>query len=268
MDLFTVFDINIDEITPQDFVIRFENFPAFEKSYIELILGCESEIWLTTNVIEPSTDPRSEQKYYTICLIGYNYLTKKGENHLSQLSREEISKVLIDYCKEHPGFDLSSFEVFSKQLEAISRSSEKRGWLCALINVFSLGNGVEVICKAYSEHPDIFTAIREDIDRIFHRKVHIILEYLPEQSEESKQVKKTIRSKRIAPRRWGDLKKWIEVWKYCKAKGLTNIYKSNASGLYDRLKIEKKAQHYNGPLFSAETLKLILEAGFAGELEE
>lgn len=166
------FDITIDEITPKDFVIRFEQLPAFENSFIESIMGCETEISFTTNVIEPSTDPISEQKYYTICLIGYDYLIEKGENQFDQLSIEEKSQPIIDYIKEHPEFDISSKEVVFNQLDDLSESAAHKGLLYALLDVLSIGNGIEVICKVFNEHTNIFKAIREDINRIFRDRVY------------------------------------------------------------------------------------------------
>ena len=72
---------------------------------------------------------------------------------------------------------------------------------------------------------------------------------------------------RIAPKRPGDLENWVFVWNYIKRQKWLVYYGSNAGKYYELLEKEKKQGHYNGPLYTAETIKKILRAGAAGELE-
>lgn len=77
--------------------------------------------------------------------------------------------------------------------------------------------------------------------------------------------KKQPTKRKYAPNRQADFNKWVTVWK--KIKPWMDKYGMQPAKLHDDLLHASRRGDYKGPLFETETIKKIIQAGEAGELE-
>jgi len=186
--------------------------------------------------------------------------------HGSPTIRNEYSgfikhEILANYLEPNPNdpyMDIISFELEFPVIELeLFESSKDRINVKISLKHPAVTNIYQDLLRGISQRwPEVIPQIKKYIGE---EAINI-----PSETETNSKIQESAQPLRIAPKRPGHRDKWVIVWKYIELKRFRKMGMPLDSM---REAMEKDKAFYHGPIFKVETMKKIIRAGEAGELE-